>query len=396
MIDKSKRESRRILVLHTRYREFGGEDAVFDMEKALLQHMGHEVFVVLLQNKELETMQRGHQAAVTLWNKRVYQEIRSLIQKARPQVVHIHNTFPLASPAVVHAAKVEGVPVVMTLHNYRLLCVNALFFRQGKVCEDCLGRLPWRGVVRGCYRESRAASAVVAGMLVFHRMLGTWEKVDRFIALTEFAKSRFLAAGFPPERIAVKPNFVHPDPGPGQGRGGYVLFVGRLTPEKGVETLLQAWSRLGGKVPLKVVGDGPLRPRVEAAVGSLPGLEYLGPKSPSEVQALMGEAAFLVFPSEWYETFGRVAVEAFAKGTPVLATALGAVGEVTEHGRTGLHFRPGDPEDLAEKVEWLLTHPEELKRMRREARAEFEAKYTAERNYELLMEIYRQVLEGKG
>jgi len=386
----------RIIKLHTHYQQPGGEDQSFAAEVALLRERGHQVQALTFHNRDLEGLPPWAQATNTLWNSRVYRKVREAVRDFRPAILHVHNTFPLASPAVVHAAKAERVPVVMTLRNYRLLCVNALLFRQGQVCEDCLGRLPWRGVVRGCYRESRAASAVVAGMLAFHRMLGTWEKVDRFLALTEFAKSRFVAAGFPPERIAVKPNFVHPDPGPGQGRGGYALFVGRLTPEKGVETLLQAWSRLGGKIPLKVVGDGPLRPQVEAAVGSLPGLEYLGPKSPSEVQALMGEAAFLVFPSEWYETFGRVAVEAFAKGTPVVAAALGAVGEVTEHGRTGLHFRPGDPEDLAEKVEWLLTHPEELKRMRREARAEFEAKYTAERNHELLMEIYRQVLEGKG
>ncbi|BDG26762.1 hypothetical protein TthSNM66_13980 [Thermus thermophilus] len=345
-------------------------------------------------NQELDRMPPWRQGAVTLWNQEAHRRVREALRAHRPDLVHVHNTFPLASPAVVHAAKAEGVPVVMTLRNYRLLCVNALFFREGRVCEDCLGRLPWRGVVHGCYRDSRLASLGVASMLALHRALGTWNLVDRFIALTEFARRKFVEGGLPAEKIVVKPNFVHPDPGPGEGRGGYALFVGRLSPEKGVGTLLRAWGLLGGRVPLKVVGDGPLADEVQEAARRLPGVEWLGRKSPEEVYALMGEAAFLVFPSEWYETFGRVAIEAFAKGTPVVASRIGAVGEVTEDGRTGLHFRPGDPEDLAAKVEWLLAHPTELARMRREARAEYEAKYTAERNYQLLMEIYGQALEA--
>ncbi|PTQ51397.1 MAG: Glycosyltransferase [Brockia lithotrophica] len=311
-------------------------------------------------------------------------------------MVHVHNTFPLASPAVFHALKAEGVPLVMTLHNYRLFCVNALFFRKGQVCEACLGRLPWRGVIHGCYRESRLASSVVAGMLTVHRAIGTWNLVDRFIALTEFARKKFIEGGIPPEKIVVKPNFVYPDPGPGEGRGGYALFVGRLSPEKGIQTLLKAWELLGGRIPLKIVGDGPLAEEVSKASQKIRGVEWLGRMPPEEVYALMGEAMFLVFPSEGYENFPRVFAEVFAKGTPVIASDIGAAGEIISHGRTGLHFRPGDPEDLAAKVEWLLGRPRELERMRREARAEYEAKYTAEKNYEQLMAIYRGVLEERG
>jgi glycosyltransferase involved in cell wall biosynthesis len=385
----------RILKLHTHYQQPGGEDASFGAEVALLRDKGHTVVPLTFHNKQLEDVPLLWRAAVTLWNREAYSRVREAIRLHRPDILHVHNTFPLASPAVIHAAKAEGVPVVMTLHNYRLLCVNAFFFRQGQVCEACLGRLPWRGALYGCYRESRAASAVVAGMITLHRALGTWNLVDRFIALTEFARQKFIEGGFPPEKISVKPNFVHPDPGPGEGRGGYALFVGRLSPEKGLGTLLMAWERLGGKVPLKIVGDGPLAPEVQEAQKRIPGVEWLGRKAPEEVYALMGEAAFLVFPSEWYETFGRVAIEAFAKGTPVLAAHIGAVGEVTEDGRTGLHFRPGDPEDLAAKVEWLLAHPNELARMRKEARAEYEAKYTAEQNYAQLMAIYHEVLSKR-
>lgn len=384
-----------LLKVHTHYQQPGGEDQVFSTEVAILRQRGHHVVDLTFHNQELDRMPPWRQGAVTLWNQEAYRRVMEIIRAHRPDLVHVHNTFPLASPAVVHAAKAEGVPVVMTLHNYRLLCVNALLFRHGQVCEACMGRLPWRGALYGCYRKSRAASAVVGGMIALHRALGTWNLVDRFIALTEFGRQKFIEGGFPPEKIVVKPNFVHPDPGPGEGRGGYALFVGRLSPEKGLGTLLRAWERLGGKMHLKIVGDGPLAPEVQEAQKRIPGVEWLGRKAPEEVYALMGEAAFLVFPSEWYETFGRVAIEAFAKGTPVLAAHIGAVGEVTEDGRTGLHFRPGDPEDLAAKVEWLLARPTELARMRKEARAEYEAKYTAERNYELLMAIYRGVLEGR-
>ncbi len=383
----------RILKLHTHYQQPGGEDASFGAEVALLRDKGHTVVPLTFHNKQLEDVPLLWRAAVTLWNREAYTRVREAIRLHRPDILHVHNTFPLASPAVIHAAKAEGVPVVMTLHNYRLLCVNAFLFRQGQVCEACLGRLPWRGALYGCYRESRAASAVVAGMITLHRALGTWSLVDRFIALTEFARQKFIEGGFPPEKISVKPNFVHPDPGPGEGRGGYALFVGRLSPEKGLGTLLMAWERLGGKAPLKIVGDGPLAPEVQEAQKRIPGVEWLGRKAPEEVYALMGEASFLVFPSEWYEGFPKVLAEAFAKGLPVLASALGSQGSIVDHGRTGLHFRPGDPEDLAAKVEWLLAHPNELARMRKEARAEYEAKYTAEENYRQLMAIYQTVLE---
>jgi glycosyltransferase involved in cell wall biosynthesis len=385
----------KLLLLHTYYRLSGGEDSVYEAEMSLLQNIGHAVLPLTFYNEDLVSFPSWQQAQLTLWNQEAYRRMRQAIRDYKPDLLHAHNTFPLASPAVIHAAKAEGIPVVMTLHNYRLLCVNALFFRRGRVCEDCLGGLPWHGVFHGCYRDSRPASAVVAAMLSLHRALGTWNMVDRFIALTEFAKQKFIEGGFPPEKISVKPNFVHPDPGPGEGRGGYALFVGRLSPEKGLGTLLMAWEHLGGKVPLKIVGDGPLAPEVQEAQKRIPGVEWLGRKAPEEVYALMGEASFLVFPSEGYEGFPKVLAEAFAKGLPVLSSALGSQGSIVDHGRTGLHFRPGDPEDLAAKVEWLLAHPNELARMRKEARAEYEAKYTAEQNYVQLMAIYHEVLSKR-
>jgi glycosyltransferase involved in cell wall biosynthesis len=386
----------RVLIVHNTYQQPGGEDRVFALESALLEARGHRVIRYTTHNDRIAGMGRLGLARVTLWNAEVHRDLRALIRRERPDVAYYHNTFPLLSPSAIYAARAEGVPVIMALHNYRLLCVNALLFREGRVCEDCLGRaVPWPGVVHACYRGSGAASAVAASMLAVHRLLRTWaEQVDVYIALTEFVRRKFAEGGLPEERIAVKPHFVHPDPGPGDGSEGYALFVGRLSPEKGVDTLLAAWRRLGRSVPLRIVGDGPLAPQVAEAARRLPGVEWLGQRPAAEVAAMMGRAAFLVFPSRWYETFGRVIIEAYASGTPVIAAAIGVAPELVAPGRTGVLFPPGNPEALAARVEWATEHEGELARMRREARLEFESRYTAERNYRSLLEILQRAATG--
>jgi glycosyltransferase involved in cell wall biosynthesis len=385
----------KVVVVHNMYQEPGGEDLVFSSETALLEAHGHRVLRYCVHNDQVADIGRLTLAAKALWNSSTYRELRTLIRREQPHVVHFHNTFPLISPAGYYAAKAEGVPVVQTLHNYRLLCPDALFFRDGRVCEDCMGKIvPWPGVLHGCYRGSPAASGVVSAMLATHRALRTWtDMVDVYITLTDFARRKFVEGGLPAEKIEIKPNFVYPDPGPGGGLGGYALFVGRLSSEKGVGTLLASWERFGLQLPLKIVGDGPLRKEVNRIAGKGSRVEWLGRKPIAEVYALMKDAGVLVFPSELYETFGRVAAEAFAAGTPVIAADIGAIAELVEHGRTGLRFCPGDPKDLAVQVEWFLSHPEEQARMRREARREFETKYTAGRNYQVLTDIYGSVLE---
>ncbi|OUL26027.1 glycosyl transferase family 1 [Nostoc sp. RF31YmG] len=380
----------RILSVHNLYQIRGGEDESRQAEENMLREMGHEVTVYEEHNDRIAKMNQLQVASRTIWSQEAYQIIQRKLKEQPQDIVHVQNFFPLISPSIYYAAKAEGVPVVQTLRNYRLLCPNGLFFRDGKVCEDCLGKfLPLPGVIHSCYRESRAASAAVATMLTVHRTLRTWTKmVDVYIALTEFARQKMIQGGLPAEKIVVKPNFVHPDPGLGKGRGGYALFVGRLSVEKGLDTLLAAWEKLAGKIPLKIIGDGPLSAEVIAATKRIPQVEWLGRRPMSEVYTLMGEAMFLIFPSKWYETFGRVAVEAFAKGTPVIASNIGAIAELVDSGRTGLHFSPGDAEDLAAKVEWSLANQAQLSEMRQEARTEFVAKYTADKNYEQLIEIY--------
>ena len=380
----------RILSVHNAYQIRGGEDESRDSEEAILREMGHQVDTYEETNNRLAEINPMKLAARTIWSDESYKIVEGLLSKAPYEAVHVQNFFPLISPSIYYAAKAAGVPVVQTLRNYRLLCPNALFFRDGKVCEGCHKQVvPLPGIVNGCYRGSQAASAAVGAMITVHRLMQTWTKqVDLYVALSEFAKQKFIEGGLPADKIVVKPNFVYRDPGVGAGQGGYALYVGRLSVEKGIDTLLGAWEKLGNQMPLKIVGEGPLTAQVLEAAERLPQIEYLGRRSIPEVYELMGEAKVLVFPSKWYETFGRVAIEAFAKGTPVIASNIGAIAEVVDHGRTGLHFRPGDSEDLANQVESILANPDSLAQMRQEARAEFEAKYTAKENYQRLLEIY--------
>jgi glycosyltransferase involved in cell wall biosynthesis len=397
-----------VLKIHNQYKQPGGEDESVRNECALLTRAGHRVIEYRRDNHEIagySFVQKISLGSRTVWAWDSCEQIRALLRAEKPDLAHFDNTFPLISPAVYYACREAGVPVVQTLRNYRLVCPGTYLQRDGRVCEDCLGRSPWRGVRHGCYRDSRAATAAVAMMLSAHRRLGTWnEMVDCYVALTEFARAIFIEAGLPAEKIVVKPNFVYSDSTDGELQSpaanhespeGHALFVGRLSPEKGLRTLLAAWRRLGNRIPLHVVGDGPLRTELEGYVRqhALSEVYLDGRLNSEETLAAMKCSRFLVFPSEWYETFGRVAVEAFACGVPVIASRLGAMQEIVADGRTGLYFTPGDAGDLAAKVEWACAHPVEMSAMGRAARTEYEAKYTPERNYARLMTIYDRTLE---
>ena len=387
----------KVLAVHNLYQQPGGEDGVFRDETTLLETYGHQVTRYTVHNDRIAEMRRPRLAKDALWNSSVYRELRDLVREERPQVAHFHNTFPLISAAGYYAMGAENVPVVQTLHNYRLMCPNGLFFRDGRPCEDCLGKtFPWPGVVHNCYRGDRAASGLAATVSFTNRLLDARSRqASVYIALTDFARDKLVEGGLPPDRVTVKPNFVSPDTGSGRGSGGYALFVGRLSPEKGVRTLLEAWKILGeGGMPLKILGDGPLADEVARTADENPRVEWLGYKPSHQVRDHMREAAALIFPSEWYETFGRVAVEAFASGTPVIVSDIGAISGLVEHRRTGLHFRPGEPRSLAEQVRWISAHPAERSLMRQEARSEYESKYTADRNYGLLLAIYERAIDS--
>jgi glycosyltransferase involved in cell wall biosynthesis len=388
----------KILVLHNYYQQSGGEDVVLEQEKSLLESRGNQVQVLALANESISSRRDQFKTALnTIYSPASKARVAAEIGSFKPDVVHVHNFFPLLSPSVYYACRNAGIPVVQTLHNFRLVCPNAMLFRQGKPCELCLDKVvPWPGALHACYRGSRAASMLVASMLSVHRFWGTWNSnVEAYIALTQFSREKLIAGGLPADRLFLKPNFIFPDPGKRDGRNGsetndgYALFVGRLAPEKGITTLLSAWNRVEGSKELKIVGTGPLEESLRVSHVSSSGVEFLGQQTPESVLKYMNSAKFLVLPSEWYEGFPRVIVEAFAKGLPVLASRLGSMAELVEDQRTGILFRPGDTQDLAEKIEWMFTHPVQLAQMSEAARREFEGKYTADRNYKMLMDIYK-------
>ena len=389
----------KVLLVHNYYQQPGGEDRIFEAEGSLLESYGHPVIRYVARNEAFAGLRQAGVGLAAFWNTRVYLELERLIRAERPDVVHFHNTFPLISPAAYYACQALNVPVVQTLHNYRLVCPVAVLFREGRVCEECLGRsLAWPGILHGCYRNSRLATAVIAGMVAYHRSRGTWSRsVDRYIAYSHFAMTKFVEGGIPRERLAFKTNFVAPDPGFVPGGGDYALFVGRLAPEKGIHALLHAWRHLAG-IPLRIVGDGPLGAEVQHFVadhfGS--GVELVGRVDGPRVVDLIRGARFLIVPSLWPETFCRVVIEAFACGVPVLAARIGALAELVDPRENGFHFAPGDTEDMARVAERAWTHPKETAELARGARRTYLENYTAEANYPVLMRIYHEVLSYRG
>ncbi len=388
----------KVLLVHNYYQQPGGEDVVYQQERKLLESHGHQVVTYERNNSELlgySTLQRFLLPKKTIWAGDVYREVLDMVRRERPQIAHAHNTFVQISPSVFAACREGGVPVVQTLHNFRLLCPAATLFRDGKVCEACPESGLWQGVRHACYRDSYTATAATALMLATHRWARTWSHVvTGYIALTEFSRRKFVGAGLPREKIHVKPNFVAPDPGCKEIFGDFAVYVGRLSPEKGPKTLLRAWRQLRVLIPLQIIGDGPLRPELEqmASQFNLPNVVFTGRLSSEEARSRIRHARLLILPSECYENFPMTAVEAFSCGTPVLCSRLGAMQEIVHDQSNGLHFTPGRPEDLAATLEWAWNNPGRIRAMGKAARQHYEQKYTAEANYNALMEIYEHVI----
>lgn len=383
----------RIVVAHNRYQYAGGEDTAMRAEVDMLREHGHAVELLEADNRTIVgTVAKIAAAGRAFHSFSSSRRMRELVQRFRPDVVHVHNWFPLLSPGIIAAATGEGVPVVQTLHNYRMFCANGMQYRDGKICEECADKaLPTGAVAHACYAGSWVGSAVVTAVFAVHRAAHTWDGVARFIAVSEVQRELLIHGGMRPEQIVVKPNFVKNSGGPGDGKGGYALFVGRLIPEKGIRTVLRAWASGGLRVPLKIMGDGPLADEVRQTAIRLPRVQYLGQQTSCEVRAAMAGAKFLIFASEWHEPFALTIVEALAQGTPVLAADLTSVREMVHVGKTGMRFAPGDAEDLAAKAALLTADETVYRDMRRRCRALYEERYTDETNYRLLMEIYRGV-----
>jgi glycosyltransferase involved in cell wall biosynthesis len=386
----------KIALVHNTYQQMGGEDRVFEQERRMLEAAGHQVIAFTRSNHAAEAysgVRRLNLAAATVWNSYSRGDFKRLLAREKPDVVHVHNTFMMISPSIYSVCRQAEIPVVQTLHNFRLLCPGANFFRSGKVCEECLEHSVWRGVRHGCYRQSRMATATVALMLDYHHRCKTWiNTVTYFVALSEFARGRFIAGGLPADRIVVKPNFVDPDPGPGPQERDYAVFVGRFSPVERMRTILGAWERLDNRIPLLIIGGGPEREEIEAEARrrNLTAIRFLGVLPNPQTIATIRAARFLVFPSEWYENFPVTIAEAFACETPVVCSALGSMKEIVTDGVTGLHFSSGDPMSLAEKAALAWASPARMREMGAAARREYLARYTVEQNYSQLIGIYHE------
>ena len=382
----------KVMMAHNTHLIPGGEDESFAQESKLLQEHGNDVIPYIRDNKVICNLPLWKVGLRTLWSVKDYQSARCLIKNEKPDILHVQNTFPLISPAIFYAAHHEGIPTVLSLRNYRLYCLNSYFFRDGKVCEKCINQcIPLSGIRYKCYRDSLPGSVVAASMVMLHRWLGTYQnQVDAFISLTDFAKEKFASHGIPDHKIYVKSNFVASPPIFSQNRKNFFLYVGRLSPEKGIQVLLNAWKKLGQDVHLKLIGSGPLENLVKEAVGRHSNIEYLGQRPVEEVYCLLSQAHALIFPSLWYEGMPRTIIEAFSQSTPVIASKLGAMETMVEHQITGLHFQPGNSESLAKEICWFLDNQHRANIMRKAVEKDFQSKYEAKNNYYQLIEVYKQ------
>lgn len=377
------------LIIHNAYQQYGGEDTVVRMESNILEQHGNLAGLHIVSNDRITGLWGKLAAAVSVvFSLSGYRTVRRVIREQRPDVVHVHNFFPLLSPSVFYACQAEAVPVVMTLHNFRIVCPTALLMHDGKVTDRSLRDGPWWALKHRVYRGSWVGTFLLCLMIWLHARIGTWRnKVDRLIALTDFGRGRFIEAGLPAEKLVVKPNFVDISPPLDTPRTG-LLFVGRLSKEKGIEVLLDAVRNkhdLRDRVHL--IGDGPLANLVAHS-----GIACRGKLEAAEVNQHMNTASALLMPSIWYEGFPMTLVEAYASGLPVIASRIGALAELVEEGVTGLLFEPGNAADLSVKMVWALDHPEDMQKMGRAARLIYEQYYAPQCNYEQLMTIYHEAI----
>lgn len=379
---------------HNRYQVPGGEDNSFKAESNLLEDYGHEVIRYTMHNKAIDKINLARVALKSIWNQEVYSYFTDLLRNEKPDVVHFQNIFPLISPSAYYAAQNLGVPVIQTLRNYRLSCPSSDYFRDGEVCELCKNKsFPYPAIRHKCYKDSYMGSATVTTMLGLHNMVNTWSKqVTCYIALTKFARKKYIEGGLPESKIELKPNFISEDFGMGSHQGGFALFVGRLSKEKGLETLIEAWQMLEQKFPLKIVGKGPLHSYIEEQAHNNEFIEFLGYQPNEKVRNQMKEASAMVFPSEWYEGMPRTILEAFSVGLPVISSKIGSMESMIKDEKNGLHFKSGDSADLSDKVIKFLDQYIDDEKMMMSARSEYEKFYTPETNYDMLLKLYENAI----
>lgn len=386
----------RVLIIHNDYKQAGGERTAVKAQISLLQQQGHPLSFYSADNADFDHYTFAKKVRTiprTIFSRQTYREIRELVRNERPAVAHVHNVFPLISPSVYQGLRESGIPIVQTIHNFRFLCPNSLFFTQGKICERCKFGNTLPAIRYRCHRNSVVSSSLYALSIGIHRKSGTFEHVDRFIALTEFAAQKLIESQFTTrDKISVLGNFL-PDPLPPVGafdhHDPYVIFIGRLSAEKGVSTLIKAMSGLPN-LKLKILGTGPEAETLEALAQQETGkVEFLGFVTGQKKWQLLRRALAVVVPSLWYEHLPFTILESFAVGTPVLASNLGSLAHIIREGQTGLFTQPNNVEDMQSKLRFLAANPQKIVKMGQTARAEVETRFVASKHYEALMRIYR-------
>lgn len=381
----------RVLLVHNEYLQKGGEDTVVANEIEMLKSNGNEVLLYQVSNKVIKSpIKKIKTFFDSTYSYSSRKNIKKTISKFKPDIIHVHNFFPLISASVYDAAHQCKTPIIQTLHNYRIICASGLLLRNGHICEKCIQGCFTHSIIHKCYRQSYIGSASIAVMNFFHKNRNTWNKrIDKIICLTEFAKNKFEQSGLDPAIIAVKPNFINKPIliESDFERENIGLFVGRLSHEKGIENLIKIHDEIEGRI--YIVGDGPLLKKIKGFDKFI----VLGRKTQQEVNEIMSKVSFLILPSIWYEGFPMTIVEAFSNKLPVISCKLGAMDEVIKDNYSGIHFPENNLGEMVKKINWAFSNFYEIRKMGENAYKEYNTKYTAVVNYELLMSIYKNAIK---
>lgn len=386
----------RILSIHSYYQQPGGEDAVFNQEHMLLRESED---VAVLEFKNQPGLRGARQFLLSIWNVFSARKLKKLIGEYQPDIIHLHNFHFAIGPIAVRVAEKAGVPIVLTLHNYRLLCPSAtLLYKEQLFTDSIQSSFPWKAIRNKVYRDSFFETFWLGFTIWFHKKIGTWKKVDKYILLTDFSRTLFARSSFgvAPEKFVTKPNFRNipaPQPAP-PVKGQHFLFVGRLSAEKGIRVLLEAFSHT--PYELHIAGDGPLKEEVMVAAEKNSNIKMLGSLDKSGVENAMQECTALIFPSIWYEGMPMTILEALSLGTPVIASNLGAMASIIRDDANGMHFKAGDANELTKKLNsWQNMEESERDHYRRNAFASYQSNYTPEKNKAQLLNIYKTILYAK-
>lgn len=383
----------KVLMLHNRYKISGGEDVSTEAEYTLLKKNGVHIEVMYLTNDTIERQGKIALALNTIWSKKYYKEILEKIKNEKYDIIHVQNFFPQFSPSIFYAAKKAKTKIIMSVRNYRLICPNGLMYVNHNICDSCVGHtFPVAGILKKCYRDSYSASAVTASMLSVHNLKDTWNKqLDGYICISEFVKKQLQRGGISEPTLYVKYNFVSTELPPNFSSGNEYVYAGRLSTEKGIDILLEAFK--GSTRLLKIIGDGPLQQEVLDAAAANPNIKYLNKQPLLETYKVISQAKALIFPSKWHEPFGRTIVESFAHGTPVIGSALGGVTELVRDEYNGFLFDTQEPLALSKALD-KFEQSKDPGKMRENAYASYKDKFGPESNFEQLMLVYESVLSA--